>query len=233
MAVVKQPVKSKPVVPPKPGIMQRLYSQLVTLMLYACLFVIIALFVFWGAVSSRIIDPVQIETEWGISHYPVLGQLFKESLPPLPEVKPDSPVEAVLPTTNVQPVLPQPPAVVLEPTDPTIQPVLPQPSGQLPPVLVDNLEIQKQSALNREAEQKRLVKVARLYDGMKPEQAAPILNELEDETIVLLFSKMDEDRVAKILTLFDHKRAARLSDAMLDRHLVDKAALNLPEQTTN
>jgi flagellar motility protein MotE (MotC chaperone) len=50
---------------------------------------------------------------------------------------------------------------------------------------------------------------------MKAEEAAPILNELDDETVILIFSKMEEERVAKIMTLLEPRRSARLSDAML------------------
>ena len=93
--------------------------------------------------------------------------------------------------------------------------ISPAPSARTPSVVIDDTELKQREALALAAEQKRLSKVAGLYNIMKAEAAVPILNELDDATVILLFSKMEEEQVSKIMTLLEPSRSARLSDAML------------------
>lgn len=60
-----------------------------------------------------------------------------------------------------------------------------------------------------------LSKTARIYSGMKPEEAVQILDNVEDDTVVELLRKMDEQQAAKILALMDSSRAAVLSRKLL------------------
>ena len=50
---------------------------------------------------------------------------------------------------------------------------------------------------------------------MKPEEAVPILTQLDDSTVVAVLNKMEEDQAAKILAQFDPAKAAQISQAML------------------
>jgi hypothetical protein len=154
-----------------------------------------------GAVHYKFVDPVQLDAHWGLSQVPIVGQLFKQTLPE------QALTQGNAADNETSTPLASPPSPVAA--------VLPKPSVRIPVVQIDDTELKKQAALKLETEQKRLTKVSRLYDGMKPEEAAPILNELDDETVILIFSKMEEERVAKIMTLFEPRRSARLSDAML------------------
>lgn len=160
---------------------------------------------FVGAVRYEFLDPAQIGLPGDTEQYPIIGKYLKppvleQELEPEEIVVPEQPKAAVLPS-SVIPTLPKPSAPLLA------------------PLKIDDAELKRNEQLKREEDQKRLSKVVRLYEGMKPEEAVIILNEIDDATVVLLFSKMDEERTAKIMTLLDPKRSARLSDAMLKGRL--------------
>jgi flagellar motility protein MotE (MotC chaperone) len=42
----------------------------------------------------------------------------------------------------------------------------------------------------------------------------PILNQLDDTTVLAILNKMEDDQVAKILAAFDANRSAQLTQAM-------------------
>lgn len=58
-------------------------------------------------------------------------------------------------------------------------------------------------------------KVSRVYSDMKPEEAVGIFNGLDDQTVVALLQKMNEDQAAKILARMDAQRAGILSKELL------------------
>jgi flagellar protein FlbB len=60
-------------------------------------------------------------------------------------------------------------------------------------------------------EAKNISRLARLYANMKPEEAAPILKELDDDLIVSILRKMEDEQAAKILAALDAERAANLT----------------------
>ena len=172
------------------------------LILLLLLSLIVAAFI--GAVRYKFVDPAQIGLPEDSEQYPIIGKFLKL---PVPE-------EAIEAEDIVVPVQPKTSAL------PSIIPTLPKPSVPVTlPMKVDDSELKRRELVKREEDQKRLSKVVRLYEGMKPEEAVPIINEIDDATVILLFSKMDEERIAKIMTLLDPKRSARLSDAMLKGRL--------------
>ena len=67
----------------------------------------------------------------------------------------------------------------------------------------------------QQEENKRIGRLARLYGGMKPDEAVGILNRLDDAEVLAIMGKMEEDQVSKILPLFDSSRAARLTQSMM------------------
>ncbi|EGO63151.1 MotE family protein [Acetonema longum] len=75
-------------------------------------------------------------------------------------------------------------------------------------------ETPQEKTVRLEAEKKRIAKLSRLCSEMKPDQAVPILNRIEDELVIAIFNKMEEDQVAKLLTRLDPMRAARLIEFM-------------------
>lgn len=88
-------------------------------------------------------------------------------------------------------------------------PPAPAPPAAKPEELKENL------AKTRQEEAKRISRLARLYGEMKPDEALPILRELDDPTVLAILAKMEDGQAAKIMALFDAKRAARLTQDML------------------
>ena len=63
-------------------------------------------------------------------------------------------------------------------------------------------------------EKKRVSKLARLYNEMKPADAAKILETMDNDIVIAIFQRMDESQVSQILTEFDPDRAATISKIM-------------------
>jgi flagellar motility protein MotE (MotC chaperone) len=59
--------------------------------------------------------------------------------------------------------------------------------------------------------------LAKIYGGMKPEAAAPILDHLDDTTVLTIFRRMKEKQVGEILPLMTRERAIALTQALADR----------------
>ena len=66
------------------------------------------------------------------------------------------------------------------------------------------------------AEKKRIGKLSRLYNEMKPDEAAKILTALDDEMLISILQKMDESQVSQILAneAFGADRAADITRKM-------------------
>lgn len=79
------------------------------------------------------------------------------------------------------------------------------------PIKVTKEEIEKQMKEAAAAEKKRVTKLARLYENMKPQEAATIMNDLDDVVIVAILQRMDESQAAKILAKIDPVKSARLT----------------------
>jgi flagellar motility protein MotE (MotC chaperone) len=82
----------------------------------------------------------------------------------------------------------------------------------------ESLQRKKQALEERlaeyEQEERRWKKLAIYYSNMSPDQAAAILENLDDQTIIEIFSRMKDASVAVTLMKMDTKRAAELSRKM-------------------
>jgi flagellar motility protein MotE (MotC chaperone) len=58
------------------------------------------------------------------------------------------------------------------------------------------------------------VTVGKIYQSMSPEDAAAILDRLDDATAMSIFAGMRERQIAAILALMDHDRAVALTRAL-------------------
>lgn len=81
-------------------------------------------------------------------------------------------------------------------------------------IVITKEDIEKQMRQREAEEKKRVSKLARLYNQMKPKEAAKAMNELDDDMCIAIFQRMDEAVVAKILTSFDESRTARITKIM-------------------
>lgn len=149
-----------------------------------------------GAIAAgiyfKLIDLPAIAAQYKLYDYPLIGKYFPK------------------PATNFETVdlSDQPPE---EAKKQAAQEPLPAP---LPPASKPE-ETKENIAKAKQEEAKRISRLARLYGEMKPDEAVPILKELDDPTVLAILAKMEDGQAAKIMALFDAKRAARLTQDML------------------
>lgn len=151
---------------------------------------------FTAGVYLKLIDVEKLARDLNLAQYPVIA--------------------ALMPKTNFEPV-------ELAEDDVSVQPETRQsPQSVSAPQSVDdnsNLitqdDLAKQAKLKQQEDAKRISKLARLYGGMKPAEAVSIMQELNDNAVLAILGKMEEEQAAKIIALFDAKRAARLTEDML------------------
>lgn len=62
-----------------------------------------------------------------------------------------------------------------------------------------------------EKEESKLKKLARFYEAMDAEQAAPLLKDVSDDMVIKIFDRMDTKKAGQILALVPANRAAKLT----------------------
>jgi flagellar motility protein MotE (MotC chaperone) len=82
---------------------------------------------------------------------------------------------------------------------------------------LDSRELQLKQILTQidAMESSRIGALAKLYDGMKPAQVAPLINKLTDEQAVQVLLQMKPNSAAKILGVLSPDRAAHISANMI------------------
>ena len=73
--------------------------------------------------------------------------------------------------------------------------------------------LEKQS----EEEKKRIESLVRIYEGMKPKDAARILNTLEIDILINVMERMSERRSGPILAEMDSERAREVTTLLAER----------------
>jgi len=64
---------------------------------------------------------------------------------------------------------------------------------------------------------KKIKRLTAVYEGMKADKAAPVLAQMDLQTVVRMFSRMDEKQVGKILSFLPPEKAVTISQALTDR----------------
>lgn len=170
---------------------------IVKALLAAIVLLLIAAAGFAAGVYLNLIDMKSISEKWKLNEYPVIGQYFP---------RPKTNFETVeLNEQNQEQVPENKKNAPVEPAPELVPPVKPP---------VDDSELQKQAKIKQQEEAKRISKLARLYGEMKPDEAVVILNQLDDNLVLAILSKMEDEQVSKIMPLFDPRRAANLTQAM-------------------
>ena len=84
------------------------------------------------------------------------------------------------------------------------------------PIKLTKEEVEQKTKELQAAEKKRIGKLSRLYNEMKPDEAAKILTALDDEMLISILQKMDESQVSQILAneAFGADRAADITRKM-------------------
>ena len=83
-------------------------------------------------------------------------------------------------------------------------------------VKISRKEVEEQMAIREAAEKKRISKLARIYDSMKPEDAAKALDGVEPDTIVLILQKMNEGNAAQVLAKMEPLMAAQITQMLFE-----------------
>lgn len=176
--------------------------------------VVILLALLTGAIFSvasylGFIDVQNIKKEIGqryeLHKYPVIGRYFPEEFNSDSETGVDTNFETV-------PLEEEPPSQKGKEPSPA---VLPSAEQQRKDNVLTLEDIAKEEQKKQTEAAKRISRTARLYGEMKPKDAAAVMKDLDDKTVLVIFSKMEDSQVSKILALFDAERAARLTEDML------------------
>ncbi|MDX8392651.1 MAG: hypothetical protein R8K53_08830 [Mariprofundaceae bacterium] len=64
---------------------------------------------------------------------------------------------------------------------------------------------------------KKIKRLTAVYEGMKADRAAPVIERMDLPTVVRMFSRMDEKKVGKILSFLPPDQAVKISQALTDR----------------
>lgn len=162
---------------------------------------------FAAGVFFKIIDINAMGQKLKLHEYPVVGRYFE---PPKTNFETVDTENTDLEVPNVEEVKP-----LTETPAPPIVNEAPAPAAATPnPTPIDPVEKMKLEKARQQEEAKRIGRLARLYGAMKPKEAVAVLSQLDDDTILSILGKMEEEQVSKILATFDAKRAAQLTDKM-------------------
>lgn len=156
---------------------------------------------FFLGIYLRVFDVNDVNQRLGLYSYPIIGQYFPKpadaSGEPSEEAQTE-PVKTVADVSEVKDPKAKPDSAVI----------------QSKPVVSTKEEIEKQMQIRQAEEKKRIAKLARLYEQMKPKDAVAVMNDLNDDMVIEILGKMDEAQVAKILSEFDPGKSARITQIM-------------------
>lgn len=189
--------------PPQPPKRKR---KLLAVLLGILVLLMLAAGLGYAGVYFKLVDVPQLAERYKLYDYPVLNRYFPKPATNFEMVDLEEPVTDEAPAAA--------PAAQQIPAAPTAPPPAAQPPA-VPAATAATAPDTDQLAKLKQEEAKRISKLARLYGEMKPDEAVPILNQLDDPTVIAILSKMEDDQVAKILAQMDAGRAARLTQDML------------------
>lgn len=150
-------------------------------------------------------DIAMLNEELGLYRLPFVGngRYFEVpegvEWPPPPELEPEPEPK------------PEPKPEVVEP--PKEEPK-PKKDDKPKEVKIDKKAIDEQRAQREAQEKKRLARLARIYESMRPQEAANALINVDWDTTVLIFQRMNEDSVAQILAKMEPEAAAQLTEML-------------------
>ena len=181
-------VPEVPAEPAPPSRRRRILKILAIILLLA----ILIIGGFFLGIYLRIFDTNEMNEKMKLYDLPIIGQYFVKPAPHTSD------------TAQSEPEPVKPPAVTEDkkPTNPS------------KPTLLTKAEIEKQMKAKEAAERKRVSKLARLYNEMKPQEAADIINDLDDDITIAILQRMDEGQSAKVLAKLDPEKSARLTKIM-------------------
>jgi len=85
---------------------------------------------------------------------------------------------------------------------------------KLAEILQTEKRIQERLGMIGQMEEEKIGRLAKLYGGMRPEEAAPLLERMQEETTLKVFQRMKERQASRILAFMNPEKAARLSEQL-------------------
>ena len=149
---------------------------------------------FFLGIYLKILDGDEMNKKMGLYDMPLIGQYFVRPTPEDGSTVPDSAAEKAK----------QEQAQAKKAAD----------DKKSKPVKLTKEEIEKLTQQRQAEEKKRVSKLARLYNEMKPEEAAKIMENMESDIVIAIFQRMDESQVSQIMANFDAGKAASISKLM-------------------
>ena len=158
------------------------------------LLVVLVIGGFFLGIYLQILDGDEMNKKLGLYDMPIIGQYFVRPTPEDGSTVPDSAAEKAK----------QEQAQAKKAAD----------DKKSKPVKLTKEEIEKLTQQRQAEEKKRVSKLARLYNEMKPEEAAKIMENMESDIVIAIFQRMDESQVSQIMANFDAGKAASISKLM-------------------
>ena len=161
------------------------------------LFILILLLVlvaggFALGVYLRLFDTQALNEEYGLHELPIVGEYF------VPPAGVEEHSETATTHTGTAPAAAAAPKKSSE------------------SVKITKEEIEKQQKEREAAEKKRVTKLARLYNDMKPADAAKVMETLDIDLCIAILQRMDESNAAKVITAFEPSRAAEITQIIYE-----------------
>ncbi|MBR2734490.1 MAG: hypothetical protein IKD80_09680 [Selenomonadaceae bacterium] len=148
-------------------------------------------------------DVAMLNEELGLYRLPFVGNGRYFEVPEGVEWPPPEP--------EPEPLKPETPA------EPETKPAAsePKPKSEKPAeVKIDRKAIEEQRAKREADEKKRVARLAKIYESMKPDAAANALINVDWDTTILIMQAMSEDSVAQILSKMEPEAAAQLTEML-------------------
>ena len=165
-------------------------KKMVKIALAAILLLVLVVGGFLLGVYLQIFDASTMNEKLKLYDMPIIGEFFVK---PAPETEEASKEEM---------------------TDSKLNPDKDKEKRTSKPKVLTKEEIEKQMKEREAQEKKRVSKLARVYNEMKPQQAAEVMKDLDDDLSVAILQKMDESQAAKTLAAMDADQSARLTKLM-------------------
>ena len=164
-----------------------------------------------AGIYFKLIDVPGLVAKYKLREYPLVGKYLPQ------------------PATNFETVDLPPES---EAKDKAAPPTAAKAAPALPPAATPE-ELKANLAKAKQEEIKRISRLARLYGEMKADEAVPIMNQLDDPTILAILGKMEDSQAAKILAQLDAKKAARLTQDMLKGKTAGVTEQDIPKGKPN
>lgn len=164
-------------------------KKIVKLLLMLFLLLVLIIGGFALGIYLRLFDTQEANETLGLYNLPIVGQYFVKPAPTQEDME-NTPLEDVKPDKDEK--------------------------KQSKKVTISKKEIEAQMKEREAAEKKRVSKLARLYNEMKPKDAAEAMDSLDDDLCIAILQRMEEGNAAKVLSQFEASKTARLTQIMYE-----------------